>query len=217
MPRASKQQAENHRLAITDASARLMRERGIHGVSVSDLMAAAGLTHGGFYGHFASKERLAAEACCHAFSESAQRWKLRIAAHPDRASALQALTDAYLSTRSRDTPGTSCPATALAGDIAREPPDAALRAAFVTGTGQLIDVLSSLQSSGDTAASRREAMAQFATMVGAVILSRATAGDALSDEILQAARARLAGGAPCDGGPGDAGGCAQTNSIRRDT
>jgi TetR/AcrR family transcriptional repressor of nem operon len=179
-------------LAITDASARLMRERGIHGVSVSELMAEAGLTHGGFYGHFESKEALAGEACAHAFAESVQRWQQRIAAQPDRDSALLALADSYLSTRSRDRPGVSCPATALACDVAREPPGTPLHAAFAAGLGQLIDVLTSLQIGDDAAADRREAMAQFATMVGAVILARATAGDALSDELLAAARIHLA-------------------------
>jgi len=191
MPRASKQQTQKHRLAITDASARMMRERGIHGVTVSDLMAAAGLTHGGFYGHFESKETLAGEACTQAFTESLRRWKQRVAAQPDRASAFLSLAEGYLSTRSRDTPGASCPTTALACDVAREPSDSPLRAAFVGGTRQLIEVLASLQNGDDAAADRREALAQFATMVGAVILARATAGDALSDELLSAAREKL--------------------------
>src|SRR5580658_9051251 len=93
MPRASKLQAQSHRRAFTDASARLMRERGIDGVSVADLMGAAGLTHGGFYGHFDSKEQLAAEACAHAFAESVERWKTRIAAHADDNAALLALIE----------------------------------------------------------------------------------------------------------------------------
>jgi len=192
MPRASKEQAQVHRLAIMDASARLMREHGMHGVSVADLMAAAGLTHGGFYGHFESKEALAGEACTHAFGESVRRWKQRIATQPDHAAALRALTEAYLSARSRDTPGISCPATALACDVAREPPGTPLRAAFVGGIGQLIDVLVSLQNGTDSAADRREALAQIATLVGAVVLARATAGNALSDELLSAARLKLA-------------------------
>lgn len=194
MPRASKQQSQNHRLAITDASARLMRERGVHGVTVSDLMAAAGLTHGGFYGHFESKETLAGEACEQAFAESLLRWKQRVAAQPDRAAAFLSLTEGYLSTRSRDTPGASCPTTALACDVAREPSDSPLRAAFVAGTRQLIEVLASLQRGDDAAADRREALAQFATLVGAVILARATAGNALSDELLSAAREKLVRG-----------------------
>jgi TetR/AcrR family transcriptional regulator, transcriptional repressor for nem operon len=194
MARASKQQQQQHRVAITDAAARLMRERGIRGVTVSDLMAAAGLTHGGFYGHFESKETLAGEACARAFAESVQRWKQRVAAAPDPGSALLALTEGYMSTRSRDTPGVSCPTAALACDVAREPAGSPLRAAFVAGTRQLVDVLASLQNEDGEMTDRGEAMALFATMVGAVLLARATAGDALSDELLSAAREKLARG-----------------------
>ena len=63
MPRVSRKQAELNREIIVEAATRLFRERGIHGISVSDVMAAAGLTHGGFYGHFESREALATEAC----------------------------------------------------------------------------------------------------------------------------------------------------------
>ena len=205
MPRASKLQAQSHRRAITDVSARLMRERGIDGVSVADLMNAAGLTHGGFYGHFDSKEELAAEACTHAFIQSVQRWKTRIAAHADPGAALRALTETYLSARTRDNPGTSCPTAALVCDVARAPMRAPVRAAFLTGTQQLIDVLASLQPGGDSERARHKALAQFSTLVGAVLLARATAGDELSDEILRAAREALTetvGGASASKPPG---------------
>jgi TetR/AcrR family transcriptional repressor of nem operon len=169
-----------------------MRERGIDGVSVADLMSAAGLTHGGFYGHFASKQDLATEACSQAFAESVARWKARAATQPDRPAALRTLIDSFLSTRTRDHAGSSCPTAALAGDVAREPFDSPVRAAFRSGTEQLIEVLTSLQACGDSAADRREAMAQFSTLVGALILARATAGAHVSDEILHAAREHLA-------------------------
>jgi TetR/AcrR family transcriptional regulator, transcriptional repressor for nem operon len=192
MPRASRAQTQSHRRAITDASARLMRERGIDGVSVAELMGAAGLTHGGFYGHFASKEELASEACAHAFSESVARWKAKAAAQPDSKAALRSLIEAYLSTRTRDDAGRSCPTVALACDVARAPVDGPVRAAFRSGTEQLIEVLTSLQAGGDPSADRREALAQFSTLVGAVVLARATAGAEISDEILRAAREQLA-------------------------
>jgi len=192
VPRASRRQAQSHRQAITEASARLMRERGINGVSVSDLMGAAGLTHGGFYGHFESKEKLAAEACTHAFAESVERWKTKLAGQADHATALRALTDAFLSARSRDNPGTSCPTASLACDVAREPMDTPLRAAFISGTQQLVDLLASLQHGSDPESDRRRALAQFATLVGAVVLARATAGVKISDQILRAAREELA-------------------------
>jgi TetR/AcrR family transcriptional repressor of nem operon len=191
MPRASKIQTQNHRRAITDSSARLMRERGINGVSVAELMGAAGLTHGGFYGHFASKEDLAGEACAHAFAESVARWKAR-AAQPDARAALRTLIEAYLSTRTRDDAGRSCPTVALACDVAREPIGSPVRAAFRAGTEQLIEVLSTLQGGADPAADRRAALAQFSTLVGALVLARATSGAEISDEILRAAREQLA-------------------------
>jgi TetR/AcrR family transcriptional regulator, transcriptional repressor for nem operon len=169
-----------------------MRERGINGVSVAELMSAAGLTHGGFYGHFASKEALAIEACTQAFLESVARWKARAASQPVTQTALLTLIETFLSTRTRDSAGSSCPTVALAGDVAREPLDSPLRAAFRSGTEQLVDVLSSLQKSGDSATDRSEALAQFSTLVGAVVLARATAGAEISDEILRAARAQLA-------------------------
>lgn len=191
MPRVSKLETLSHRRAITDASARLMRERGIHGVSVAELMGAAGLTHGGFYGHFASKEELASEACSHAFAESVARWKARAATQPEPRAALRSLIESYLSARTRDDAGRSCPTAALASDVAREPIDSPVRTAFRSGTEQLIDVLAHMQADVDPAAARRDALAQFCTLVGAVVLARATAGAEISDEFLRAAREHL--------------------------
>ena len=71
MPRVSRAEAENHRQQITEASARLFKERGVKGVSVADLMGAAGLTHGGFYGHFESKDALAGVAVARAADDGA--------------------------------------------------------------------------------------------------------------------------------------------------
>src|ERR1700730_8762168 len=105
MPRVSREQADNNRLAITDASARLFRERGIDNVSVAELMAAAGLTHGGFYGHFESKEELAPEACRWDFGRCVERWKTRVGEKSDRTVARAALADNYLSVQSRSSPG----------------------------------------------------------------------------------------------------------------
>jgi TetR/AcrR family transcriptional repressor of nem operon len=187
MPRASREQTEKHRQAITDVSARLMREQGIKSVSVSDLMGAAGLTHGGFYGHFDSKDALAAAACARAFEQSVERWKKRVGGQPDEPHALQALIEGFLSVHNRDNPGTSCPTTALAGDVAREPMDAPVRATYLAGIKGLLDILYGLQP-GDTKAGHRQALAQLATMAGALLLARATAGDPLSERFLAAAR-----------------------------
>jgi TetR/AcrR family transcriptional repressor of nem operon len=191
MPRASKQEVDHHRAAITEASARLFRERGVDNVSVVELMAAAGLTHGGFYGHFQSKEDLAGEACRWAFGQAAERWERRIAAKNDSAEARAALIDSYLSAQSRGGPDGSCPATTLASDVARKPTDAPIRTAYVAGIGGLLEVLTRAQDTGSPRGDREAALADFATMVGGLMLAKATQGAPISDEILSAARRRL--------------------------
>jgi TetR/AcrR family transcriptional repressor of nem operon len=191
MPRVSRQQTDANRATITEAAARLIRERGIDGLSVADLMASAGLTHGGFYGHFESKDALAASACRTAFEQSLQRWNRRVSAAVDAPAARAALIEAYLSKLSRSSPGTSCPATALAADVARQNPAAPVRDAYVEGTEALLGILTALEPGGDAASARRTALAEFSLLLGALLLSRATAGHALSDECLAAAHALL--------------------------
>jgi TetR/AcrR family transcriptional regulator, transcriptional repressor for nem operon len=191
VPRVSRKQADHNRQEITEASARLFRERGFDDVSVAELMAEAGLTHGGFYGHFESKEELAGEACRWAFGRSAERWKTRIADKSDRRLARAALTDRYLSAQSRGNRGASCPAAAFAVDVTRVSAGAPVRAAYVAGVEQLLEVLSSVQEAGGPRGDRKGAMADLATMIGGLILARATAGHPISDEFLAAARRRL--------------------------
>lgn len=193
MPRVSRQQADHNRTAITEVSARLFREHGVDNVSVADLMAAAGLTHGGFYGHFESKEQLAGEACRWAFGRSAERWKKRIADKPDPSVARAALIDSYLSSQSRSGPDGSCPATTLAGDVARKSSDAPLRVAYAAGVENLLKILAGVQDTGATRGDREAALADFATMVGGLMLAKATQGEPISDEFLAAARRRLNG------------------------
>jgi TetR/AcrR family transcriptional repressor of nem operon len=190
MSRVSKEQAQLHRAAITTASARLFREHGLKAVSVSDLMAAAGLTHGGFYGHFASKDALAAEACQEAFDEAAAKWRRRVA-KADGKDARKSLIEGYLSHQSRNSAGTACPTASLASDVAREPADAPIRAAYLTGTEELLRILADVEDSGDPSVDRSRALSDLATMVGALVLSRATSGSPVSNELFAAARERL--------------------------
>jgi TetR/AcrR family transcriptional regulator, transcriptional repressor for nem operon len=191
MPRVSREQADHNRTAITEASARLFREHGVDNVSVAELMAAAGLTHGGFYGHFESKEELAGEACRWAFGRSAERWKKRIADKDDPSVARAALTDSYLSSQSRSGPDGSCPATSLAGDVARKTADAPIRAAYVAGLEELLKILAGVQDTGASRSDREAALADLATMVGGLMLAKATQDEPISDEFLSAARRRL--------------------------
>lgn len=191
MPRVSRAQAESHRETITDASARLFKERGLKGVSVADLMGAAGLTHGGFYVHFESKDALAGIACTRAFEQGIQRWHKRVAATPEVSAQRTAIIEAYLSSRSVQQVAEGCPTAALAIDVAREPSGAPIREAYVAGLEPMVDILASTENTGDSAGDRRAALADYATMVGALLLARATGGHAMSGEILAAVRERL--------------------------
>lgn len=191
MPRVSRKQADLNREIIVDSATRLFRERGLHGISVIDVMAAAGLTHGGFYGHFESKEALAREASGRAFQQSGERWQARIAESADSDTARRALIEPYLSAASRDNPGDSCPVVAFAGDMCHEAVDSGLRQTFNEGLNRLLQIFGSLQDTGDDAQDRQQALVQYSLMVGALTLARATRGEPISDEILEAARCFL--------------------------
>ncbi|WP_130905696.1 TetR/AcrR family transcriptional regulator [Pseudomonas sp. Sample_22] len=186
MPRVSRKQADLNREIIVEAATRLFRERGLHGISVVDVMAAAGLTHGGFYGHFESKEALAREASERAFKQVGARWREWAASGEDKASARRALIEPYLSVQSRDNPGDSCPVVAFAADICHESAESGLREPFMDGLNRLLDAFSQLMESADPGENRKQALVQYSMMVGALTLARATRGEALSDEILEA-------------------------------
>ena len=196
MPRVSQEQTDHNRIAIEEASSRLFRERGLHGVSVAEVMARAGLTHGGFYGHFSSKDGLAAVACSKAVADSGERWSRRFAALPDAASRRAAYVQGYLAPATRDRAGTACAIAALAGDVAREPADKPVRAAYLDGVKSMAARLAQLQLPDNAEPVDQAALADLATLVGALVLARATRGDPLSDDILASARARLLKAAP---------------------
>jgi TetR/AcrR family transcriptional repressor of nem operon len=192
MPRVCRAETEKNRTAIRRASSRLFREQGLR-ASVSDVMSAAGLTHGGFYGHFGCKDDLAADACAMAFAESVARWRKRTLGAADRPSAHAALIEGYLTAGNRAAIGTGCPIAALATDVARESLDKPVRRAFHEGLERLIAMLAELESRRGAGAARAQALAELATMVGAMVLARATDGSALSDEFMHAARSSLLG------------------------
>jgi len=183
MARVSQAQAQQNRDRVIDEAARLFRERGVQGVSVADLMAAAGLTHGGFYKRFASKEALVAEATGRAFGDLQDRLATLDERHPgDHAAARRELLDYYFSAEHRDHAGQGCPTTALGGDMAREAPESPARVPYADGVRDFARWL----ADGDD-----EDLMAIATMAGALMLSRATAGTDLSDRILEAARRSL--------------------------
>jgi TetR/AcrR family transcriptional repressor of nem operon len=178
--RVSNEEKERSRQRILAAAGRLFRERGIEGASVGDIMGAAGMTHGGFYRHFAGKEDLLAAAISEAFAAFA-----RPLAEAPSGEAAQAFRDRYLSQAHRAAPGEGCPAAALGADVARASP--ALRAAFGAGVAQ---VAGGLAGDGGTEA-RQGALRDLSLMVGAMVLARACPDD-LAAEILAACAARPA-------------------------
>jgi TetR/AcrR family transcriptional repressor of nem operon len=183
MGRASQAQALENRKQVVAAASRLFRERGIQGVSVADLMAEVGLTHGGFYKQFDSKEALLAEATVQAFADLAVLLSGFDAQRPgDHESARQDLIDYYLSTEHRDDHGEGCPATGFASDLAGENVDPTARPAYADGVLLFAHWLS--PDGG-------EDLATLSTLVGALTLARATAGTDLSERILAAARKAL--------------------------
>jgi TetR/AcrR family transcriptional regulator, transcriptional repressor for nem operon len=181
MGRVSQAQAQENRRAVVRTAGRLFRERGIDGVSVADIMAEAGLTHGGFYKQFESKDALVLEAIAEAFAEQAETLR-RYQDQPDQPAARSAFMASYLSPEHRDDPGPGCPSAGFGGDLAREEHDTPAREAYAKGIDRYSRWLGS-ESEPDLVA--------VSTMVGAVILARATAGLDISDRILEAAREAL--------------------------
>ena len=182
--KVTREQAAQNRDRIVEKAAQRFRERGFEGIGVADLMKEAGLTHGGFYGHFSSKEDLIAEASARALTRSlALLSDLAEGAPGDPASAL---ADAYLTSKHRDNPGAGCLLAALGPDVARQGP--AVRRAVSDYVRAAVDLLMKPVAGKSRAARRRKAISAYATLVGAIVLARAVDDRALSQEILDAAR-----------------------------
>jgi TetR/AcrR family transcriptional regulator, transcriptional repressor for nem operon len=180
--RVSREKFAESRKRILEAAATLFREKGFEGVGLADIMKAAGLTHGGFYGHFGSKEDLEAQALTLAMARSVTDWSQLVDSAGAR--ALSALAGQYLSPQYRDNLGEGCPLAALGADAARE--GERVRSAFTAGLKSFLALLSNVVPGRSKAQRRCKAIATLAEMVGAIILARAVNDPALSDEILAA-------------------------------
>jgi TetR/AcrR family transcriptional repressor of nem operon len=182
--RNSREAAAENRERIVTVAAKLFRERGIAAVGVAELMEAAGMTHGGFYKHFSSKDALIDEACRFSFTEPGGG--LREAAEAaSPGEELKTIVDRYLSRRHRDNPGTGCAVAALGGEVANRKSPA--REALQAGRERLVSLVARYMR-GDSA--RDRATAFVATMVGALINARLADG-ASSDAVLRAAKREL--------------------------
>ena len=189
--KVTRAQAEANRERIVDVAGELFREKGFDGIGLNELMQAAGLTRGGFYGHFESKDELAGLACERALMANQRYWE-ELSAKPP-AEALQALVGFYLSDLHCQHTAKGCAMAALAGDVARA--GGALKGTFETGIDNFLRVLEPLMQ-GDVPAERREqALAALSQLVGALVLSRAVRSPELSGELRAAAGASVLRGA----------------------
>ncbi|PDS48580.1 TetR family transcriptional regulator [Rhizobium anhuiense] len=168
------QKAQNRSRILTEAG-RLFREKGFDAVSVAEVMKAAGMTHGGFYGHFQSKDDLVAQTIAHAVGSQSL------------IDDLSAWINTYLSEPHREHPDLGCPMAALAGFMRQQAPEA--RASMAKVLASQITTLTDYMPGTDPARRRRAAIGSWSAMVGALILARSIDSPALSDELLSETKA----------------------------
>ena len=185
--RYAKGHKDETRRHILDVASAQFRESGIAAVGLAGIMSEAGLTNGAFYSHFSSKEDLVREVLTDVLTRREERHKANL----ESGVALQTTIRDYLSTRHRDRAGTGCPTAALVAEIARHPKPT--RDAFTAKMSDIITLMAEQIPQGSAQERRRKATTIYATMVGALQLSRAVNDRQMSDEILaNAADAALA-------------------------
>ena len=183
--RYSREHKQETHAKIVKKAAVLLREKGAHGIGVADHMKEAGLTHGGFYAHFDSREALVIEAFAYAMDRSTEHWR-RISEQTPPDKRLATIVQSYLTPVHRDDPGHGCAVPALGAEIARESPKT--RKAFAAKLDQMIDMLADQMPSTPRKAARKRAVATLATMMGALVLARVAGTGEFSDEILSIGR-----------------------------
>ncbi|NLR99025.1 TetR/AcrR family transcriptional regulator [Rhizobium sp. P38BS-XIX] len=185
--RVSREKFAENREKILSVAGELFREKGFDGIGVADIMKAAGLTHGGFYGHFESKDELACEASKALVARSLVRWKEVAASSPEQ--PLEALLAHYLSHRNVVEQATGCVFASLTQEVSRHGPE--MQSTFSGGLMGLVEVLEEIVPGDTPEERRRKAFASLSAMVGAVILARTMDTPELSQEFLAATRQEL--------------------------
>jgi TetR/AcrR family transcriptional regulator, transcriptional repressor for nem operon len=173
------------RRSVVRAAAAAMRVKGPDGVSVAEIMAEAGLTHGGFYAHFPSKQALIAEAVEEAFGQSRRRFARMTEGMTPR-DALASFIDGYLCADHRDNPQRGCPISTLVNDLPRQ--SQGVRDAFDAGVEISVARLEAWLPGQDPAARRGLASSILAEMAGAMALARAVSDDDRAEQLLAASR-----------------------------
>lgn len=180
--RVSREKALESREQVIATAARLLRERGFDGIGLADIMKAAGMTHGGFYRHFESKDDLAVKASERAIADTKAVIVDELSQGPD--DPLRVLIERYVSSTHRDDPGTGCILPALASDAARRE-DPALRQVFTANIQEYLDQLAILLAARPAATGARSAAGILSEMVGAVVLARVISDEALADRLIE--------------------------------
>lgn len=183
--RYSKEHKQETHARIVKKAATRLREKGAHGIGVADLMKDAGLTHGGFYAHFDSREALVIEAFNYAMDRGNERWRKVVAEMPPE-KRLATIVEGYLTSIHRDDPGHGCAIPALGAEIARESPKT--RKAFAAKLEQMIEMIADQVLDVPRKAARKQATATLATMIGTIVMARISGNGELSDEILSVGR-----------------------------
>jgi TetR/AcrR family transcriptional repressor of nem operon len=178
--KVSREQAAENREKIITTAAKLFREKGFDGIGVADLMKAAGLTHGGFYGHFDSKEDLMAQACARAVDELLQAGEARSKESND--SPYNAFLKNYLSMEHRDHPGAGCLMAALGAEAARQNPT--VRSAFTQSAKRLVAALMEIIPAANKKKARENSLVTLSMLVGAQTIARALDDEEVSQEVL---------------------------------
>ena len=187
MPRHSQEEKAKSHERIVEIAAERIREAGTSAPSVAEIMREAGLTHGGFYKHFDSRDDLVAEAVQRSFADSQQATAEVIESAGD---PLSAFVDWYVSAEHRDNPGSGCGVVALGGEAGRSDPR--VRAAYTDQVKRYLAQLEQLVGGADEDAdARAKAVVTLSTLVGAVLVARAVDDPALSDEIIGDVRAAV--------------------------
>ncbi|MFD8424421.1 TetR/AcrR family transcriptional regulator [Streptomyces sp. NPDC059466] len=183
---AAKAESRDRVLRIT---ARRIREEGLTRPGVAELMNEAGLTHGGFYKHFSSRDDLMRQAAALALVDG--ETKMARAARRNREEPRTGLIDSYLSARHRDAPGTGCAVVTLGAAAGRG--EAEMKEAYEKQVLSYLELISGTADDDDSDEARADAMLTLSAMVGALLMSRAVADPELSDQLLRTVAARLKG------------------------
>lgn len=187
--RVTRESATNNRRRIVSKASALFRKFGFDGLGIAPLMAACGLTHGGFYHNFASKDDLIAEASAHALEENLARWREELASSNDNPAA--AIASFYLSAAHVGSLEQGCAIAGLGADAARKGDK--VTSVYFDGIEKLVGLLADAMPQENAADRRQEALLATSLMVGALVLARAAGDPKLAGEIQDLVTARLRG------------------------